>query len=315
MMDTVAYYAAVLLAKIIHALPLRWVAAFGRFGGGLAYWIDGRHRRVTYQNFRRCWPEKNDRECRELAHEHFRRLGENYASAVKTSAMTDAQLRPHLEFIGAEKFLAHGGRGIIAAIGHFGNFELYARIGCVLPGLRAGATYRALKQPKLESLVRRLRDTSGCLFFERRRDGHAMRAALREGGLVLGLLCDLHGGRKGLSTKFFGHECTMTPAPALFAMRYDLPLHPAICFRVALAHWRIEVGDEIPTRKNGERREVADIMADVNAAFEVAVRRDPPNWFWVHDRWRFMKRERKRREAQEAAASEAAEKNRAQSPG
>jgi KDO2-lipid IV(A) lauroyltransferase len=28
------------------------------------------------------------------------------------------------------------------------------------------------------------------------------------------------------------------------------------------------------------------IMTDVNREFERAVRRDPANWFWVHDRWK-----------------------------
>ena len=27
-------------------------------------------------------------------------------------------------------------------------------------------------------------------------------------------------------------------------------------------------------------------MRDVNAAFEAAIRRDPANWFWVHNRWK-----------------------------
>jgi KDO2-lipid IV(A) lauroyltransferase len=27
-------------------------------------------------------------------------------------------------------------------------------------------------------------------------------------------------------------------------------------------------------------------MLDVNRAFEDAVRRDPANWFWVHNRWK-----------------------------
>jgi KDO2-lipid IV(A) lauroyltransferase len=30
-------------------------------------------------------------------------------------------------------------------------------------------------------------------------------------------------------------------------------------------------------------------MRDINVVFEKAVRRDPANWFWVHDRWRFVK--------------------------
>jgi KDO2-lipid IV(A) lauroyltransferase len=27
-------------------------------------------------------------------------------------------------------------------------------------------------------------------------------------------------------------------------------------------------------------------MRQVNQAFETAVRRDPANWFWVHNRWK-----------------------------
>ena len=27
-------------------------------------------------------------------------------------------------------------------------------------------------------------------------------------------------------------------------------------------------------------------MLDVNRAFEAAIRRDPANWFWVHNRWK-----------------------------
>jgi KDO2-lipid IV(A) lauroyltransferase len=53
-----------------------------------------------------------------------------------------------------------------------------------------------------------------------------------------------------------------------------------------LARWRIEVGDEIPTRENGRARSVETIMGAVNDAFEAAIRRDPANWFWVHRRWK-----------------------------
>jgi KDO2-lipid IV(A) lauroyltransferase len=73
-------------------------------------------------------------------------------------------------------------------------------------------------------------------------------------------------------------------------LRYDCPLHTGICYRVGLAQWRIEPGPEIPTRINGEARPVADITRDINRAFEAAVRRDPANWFWVHNRWKTPKK-------------------------
>ena len=47
---------------------------------------------------------------------------------------------------------------------------------------------------------------------------------------------------------------------------------------------------EIPTRETGGPRPVHAIMRDVNRAFEAAVRRDPANWFWVHDRWKDRRR-------------------------
>ena len=73
------------------------------------------------------------------------------------------------------------------------------------------------------------------------------------------------------------------------SLRYQMPLHTAICFRVGLARWRIEIGDEIPTRCDGRRRSLEAIMTDVNQAFELAIRRDPANWFWVHRRWKTEK--------------------------
>ena len=50
----------------------------------------------------------------------------------------------------------------------------------------------------------------------------------------------------------------------------------------------VELGEEIPTVKDGERRSSEEVMLDVNKAFEAAIRRDPANWFWVHKRWKLQ---------------------------
>jgi lauroyl/myristoyl acyltransferase len=176
--------------------------------------------------------------------------------------------------------------GRVFAIGHFGNFELFARAAQSIPSCQGATTYRALKSPALSRLLLRLRDQSGCLFFERRTEGAALRQAVRNQRLFLGLLADQHSGDHGLRLPFFGQECATTKAPAIFALRFGLPLHTAICFRTRLGHWRIELGDEIPTHVGGRPRPPEAIMLEVNRAFETAIRRDPANWFWVHNRWK-----------------------------
>lgn len=288
-MDTLLYVIARTLVSLLQSLPLRSVARIGRAGGALAYWLDARHRRVTMKNLSRCFPEKSAVEIKQLARENFRRIGENFASAVKTAAMTADELRKHIEFIVPPEFHSPPGvtpPSVVVAIGHFGNFELYARFGVFCRGYQGATTYRGLRQPALNRLLQSLRETSDCLFFERRFDADKLKAAMNRPGMMLGLLCDQTAGRQGLQLPLLGHNASTSPAVALFALRYKCPLYTAICYRVGLAQWRIEAGAQIPIHENGVPRSTEAIMRDVNAAFEVAIRRDPANWFWVHNRWK-----------------------------
>jgi KDO2-lipid IV(A) lauroyltransferase len=244
---------------------------------------------VALRNLTMCFgTEKSPAEIHELAHENFRRLGENYACAIKTAAMSFDELRPHVEFVGDARILSPPAdrkpQNIVGAIGHFGNFELYARFGQFAPAYKCATTYRGLRQPSLDRLLQSLRARSGCLFFERRFDAPALKAFMNQPGVMLGLLCDQSGG--AVRGPFLGQDCSTTAAPAVFALRYHCALIIGVCYRVGLARWRIEAGAEIPTRENGQPRSTADIMHDVNRAFEAAVRRDPANWFWVHKRWK-----------------------------
>ncbi len=289
-MDFVLYWLARTLIGILQWLPLRIVARLGRWGGGLAYWLDARHRRVAIQNLTMCFgAEKTPTEIVALARENFRRIGENFACGVRTAAMPAAQLLTVLEVRGAEKFNVAADeppRSCIMAIGHFGNFEVYAHGSHFVTGYQFATTYRALRQPALNRLLQSVRAQSGCLYFERCTEAGALRTALHKQRLMLGFLADQHGGDRGLRLPFFGHDCSMSAAPAVYALRYQLPLHTAICFRTGLGRWRLEVGDAIPITEQGEPRSPEAISADINHAFEVAVRRDPANWFWVHRRWK-----------------------------
>jgi lauroyl/myristoyl acyltransferase len=288
-MEAALYYVARGLIWLLQSLPLGLVARLGRLGGAMAFLLDRRHRRVALKNLTACFAnEKSRAEILALARENFRRIGENFACAVKTASMSIEELRGSIEFV-APALLKEPGckpEKVVAAIGHFGNFELYARFGQLAPDYQTGTTYRGLRQASLNQLLQCLREKSGCLFFERRFDAAALKAFMNRPGVMLGLLADQHAGPRGLRLPFLGVECSTSAAPALFALRYSCALYTGVCYRTGLAQWRIEAGAEIPTHENGRPRSTRAIMLDVNRAFEVAVRRDPANWFWVHNRWK-----------------------------
>ena len=288
-MDFLIYRFGRIFITLVQILPLSLVAGLGRIGGGIAFHFCGRHRRVAIGNLTMCFgAEKSAGEIYGIAKENFKRIGENYVSAVKTAGMRFDRLKPHLEFRGFEKVpLPVAGQpapNILMAIGHFGNFELYARIQEVLPDYQGATTYRGLKQPAIDRLLQSLRGGNGCLFFERRSEGGKLKDLMNQGGVLLGLLSDQNSA--GVRGPFLGHPCNTGVAPAVFALRYNCRLLPVSCYRISLAKWRLEVGEEIPTRENGEARRTEDIIGDINRAFEKTVRRDPANWFWVHRRWK-----------------------------
>ena len=289
-MDSALYYLVRTVIALIQALPLGLVARLGRLGGGIAYYLDGRHRRVARRNLTMCYgQEKSPAELRALAHENFRRIGENFACAVKTAAMDLEALRPRVEFVAPTFLAATKPYRVVVAIGHFGNFELYARFGQFAPIFKCATTYRGLRQASLNQLLQSLRARSGCMFFERRFDAAALKTFMQRPDAFLGLSSDQHAGDGGLRLPFLGHDCSTTPAPAVLALRYDCALYTGICYRTGVARWRIEEGARIATHENGKPRSTRDITLDMNRALEAAVRRDPANWFWVHNRWKARK--------------------------
>jgi len=288
------YVLARAVVALLQALPLRWVARLGRAGGAVAWWLDARHRRVALHNLGLCFgTEKSLADIRALARENFRCIGESYACAVKTASMTFEELQPHVEYFDQRGLSSLAAtrkcKNFVVSIGHFGNFELYARLNRFMPSFQFATTYRGLRPESIDRLLQSLRERSGCLFFERRFDASALKSAMNRGGIALGLLSDQRAGDGGLRLPFLGHDCSTSAAPAVFVLRYDAALYTSFCFRIGLAKWRIEVGDEIPTHEDGRPRSSEAIMRDVNSAFEKAVRRDPANWFWVHNRWKMPK--------------------------
>ena len=287
-MEFILSWLARFLIWLVQTMPLVWAARMGRSAGWLAWMLDRRHRTAAVENLRLAFgSELSELEIQSIASEHFKRLGENYTSAIKTASMSDAELRPHLEFVNYPETLPPSKGISVYAIGHFGNFEIIARMQAWAGNRRLVTTYRALRSKALDALLQELRRKSGILYFERTKDAAALRSTLHGGDILFGILSDQHAGKRGLWIPFFGRNCSTTAAPAVYALRFRAKLFVGACYRTRLAHWCLELSEAIPTHlPDGTARSTEAIMTEVNQHLERNVRRDPANWFWVHRRWK-----------------------------
>ena len=275
------------LLGLIRCLPLETVARLGRLLGGVACRMDRRHRRVSEENLAQAFPELKPQEVQALALENFRRIGEAYACAIRTPGMDPKELLGRIEFVGLDDLLQSGADRLVVATGHFGGFDLLAHVQGHWPTWRLATTYRAQRFAPLNTVLQGLRARTGVLFIERHDATRAIHRFFDENQSILALFSDQHGGGKGLWLPFLGRHSSCSPAPAVIALRYKALLTMAICYRTDLARWRIEVGPVIPTHdEQGQERTIEAIILDVQREYEVAVRKDPANWFWVHRRWK-----------------------------
>jgi KDO2-lipid IV(A) lauroyltransferase len=290
LVDILTYIMTCVIIRLTSVIPIKCLAWAGHQIGGLAWHIDRRHRSVAIINIEAAFPELSPDDCLTLAKKNFQRLGETYACILKTGGMNAEQIKKVLTIEGYERIeeimINDPNANIILAIGHYGNFELFSWISLGAPSAQIATTYRALRQPKLNKLLLQLRAASGCLYFERRSEGAQLKETMKRSHIMLGLLADQSGGEGGLWLPVFGRETSVSPAPAVFAQRYQCRLFPSACFRVSAGHWKIELGEEILVKENGQRRSTEAITRDIIKAQEKTIRRDPVNWFWVHNRWK-----------------------------
>ena len=201
-MNRLLYFLALVGVGILQTLPMCSVARIGRWGGGIMFWMDGRHRRMALQNLTQCYGgQKSPFEIRQLAHENFRRLGENYCSAIKTAAMDESELRKCMEVRGAGILNCASDteqpKNRLLATGHFGNFELFTRMAAFAPEYRHAATYRSIRQPLVDRLVYSMRTVSGNLMFERRSGAKELKRVMNQGGILLSLAVDQSARENG----------------------------------------------------------------------------------------------------------------------
>ncbi len=93
------------------------------------------------------------------------------------------------------------GRPAVIAINHIGNWELYAQMVFMMPEIKFGTVYQALRNKPLDDLINQDRRRLGVATFDRKRGFNEAIALLRQPGVV-GVLVDQNAGMAAFSCHF-----------------------------------------------------------------------------------------------------------------
>ncbi len=284
MVNRLIYLLAVGAIIVIRRLPLALCFVLGQVIGALLWATLGRYRRLARENLSAAFAnEKSPSKIRLLNFRHFVTLGANLFCAFKIAALPKEDIlrvAPLENSEGIERNILNG-RGVVLAMSHMSNWELYAQVCFQRPETSFGTVYQALRNPHLDDLINRDRRRLGVKTFNRKNGFEAAIALLRQPGSV-GILVDQSAGHSGIWMPFFNRLGSTSPLAATLAIRTNSAVVPAAIYTSGFARWRVVFEDEIPYDPSNPEQ----LTADINRVLERQVRRSPADWFWVHNRWK-----------------------------
>jgi heptosyltransferase-2 len=280
--DLFVYLGYRLIAWILLQIPLPWTFRLGQGIGLFGYLILGKYRRLASVNLRIAFPEWTTQQVRKVGREHFQTVTANLlCSVVLTQKPDEAKTYLDISPLLAAAAKIKAASSVIWVINHIGNWELFVLTPRWLQHPLWAVIYQKLSNELLDRHLQRTRESSGVVTIDRTEGLHRGVTILRKGGM-LGILIDQHAGDKGIWTPFFGRLASTTPFPAVLAKKTGAALMPVSIVTSGIARWRIEVDDFIPT----EGASTAEITARINLSLERQIRKNPSDWFWVHNRWK-----------------------------
>jgi KDO2-lipid IV(A) lauroyltransferase len=255
-------------------LALRIGAAVGSF-----VFFLGIRRRVALDNLARAFPELPPARRREIARDSYRQLGMSLAEILFLRG------RGPVTFEGWEKYEAASalGKGVVCAVGHFGNFELLAR-SVAQRGVKLAVIVRDLQDAFGRWLLGG-RAKLGVQAIASRGSSRESVEVLRRGG-VLAIAIDQNMlPKRGIFVDFFGTQACTTPAAAVFALRAGAPIVAAFPLRQPDGTHVVRVLGPFESRLQGHAA-IEDLTQQLTKAVEEQIRERPDHWYWVHRRWK-----------------------------
>ncbi|MCE5348076.1 MAG: lysophospholipid acyltransferase family protein [Bacteroidales bacterium] len=124
-MEAVLYYLVYGLTWILSLLPLRIMYIVSDFIYLLLYYFPSYRRKITAENLKNSFPEKNEKELKCIEKKFYHHLADLFIEDFKLIHMSSAQLEKRCVFTNTEIIhkLFDENRDVAAIMGHYGNWE------------------------------------------------------------------------------------------------------------------------------------------------------------------------------------------------
>jgi len=269
-------------------MPVAWREAIGNFIGRIWFIMDKRHREMALLNLNQAFgKQKSVAEIRRLASRVFQNIAQIPFEICWSYRLNPKEYQKYFTITGLSnlRIAFEKGRGVLLLTAHSGNWELLPSV-IQLAGYPANVIFRPLNFKPANQYMYEYRVRFGVKMFQKKNSMRKILRALARKECV-GIVLDQNAGyTAGVFADFLGKPASTSMGLSLVALKVEAPVLPVFITR-GNRKFHVEIGEEIPLVKTGDKE--TDIAANTqryNQAIEAYVRKNPDQWFWVHNRFK-----------------------------
>ena len=273
--------------------------------GNLWFTLDSKHRQVSLSNLQltRSTLEKyrgrslSYAEIYEISRRNFIHLARVFLEVARFQRINSNNVDQFVTCSGDEEVrkALDDGKGVILLTGHFGNWEITAYVAPFLLGTPINILARPLDFAPLEKLITETRCRTGNRVFARKSAGKKVLRSLKDNEII-GILQDQRSSRHdGVIVPLLGRPAITHKGMAILAARTGASVIPVFSHRKPDGRYHIEIHPRVYLINTGDvKKDIVLNTSLFNKVIERQIVKYPDQWFWVHRRWRIVRKRRRR---------------------
>lgn len=261
----------------------------------LVYYVARYRLKVVRQNLRNSFPDKSHNELKSIEKKFYRHFADLLVEIVHGYRASDEEMREHVVFENVDlvEELAQKTQGVIAYLGHMGNWEWIADLNkrFVDRSMVEYNIYRQLKNPNSDKMMLELRSKRGGECIEKKQLLRKL-VSLRHADhpFVLGMLSDQKPSKRSTYawTHFLSQETAFLNGSEVLAKKFGFSAVYAHILSPKRGQYtvRFELITDNPAAMPEE-----EITKKYAALLEQNIHAQPEQWLWTHNRWKWGRKE------------------------
>ena len=293
--EKIEYITVCALIYTSKVLPKRFIYKFFDISSILFYKFGKRRSTLTKKNLQLAYPEKNQAQIEQIAIQAYKNIGITLAEIIM---LFNNRLNINELIINKEEVLEKlqnikkdAKQGTIFITAHFSNWEIAAQF-LPLNGFPVTAVGRKGNNELIEkNITTPFREKYGNKNIYKKNAVLKIVKALKNNKNIGVLIDQKAGANESVKANFFGKPADTVNSIAILKLKYDPIILPIFALRQSDGRYKIIVYDPVTytaPKESDQEEKIKKMTQKYNDILEDMIRKNPEQWFWMHNRWRLV---------------------------